>query len=461
MGTLRRHLGVATAALLSLQVGGTVLGFVTWWRVQEACMLQQRIGSERESLLELARTARELYVHQAHTFIEGGAGHLDHLAEDAAHVEAALVEAGDPAGPLPVDVRPIRAAVARSNAWFTAEVAPRARAGSLDRPTAAALHQTAEAHAAAVQAAIETSLAALNEAQRVEVERVSVETERAWVAIAMLVIGGLGLGFVVSTRLARSILTPVDALRQGVRTFAARGDVHVPTSGPAELAELGVAFNEMVARVRAAESRLVERERVQALGEIAGAVAHELMSPIGAILGETRAEPIDGARIRAEADHARRVIQGLLGYARPGEAEPSDVRVDEAAIAAVERAVPFADSRGIDLVWRGGPATNLHAGPTAVRQVLDNLIRNAVEAAPPGTVEVRVAGGAVEVLDRGAGLPPAVRARLYEPFVTGRPDGTGLGLAVSQRIAHALGGRIVHLDRTGGGTVARWELSHG
>lgn len=461
MSSLRRQLGVATAALLALQVGGTVFGFGTWWRVQEAGTLQLRIGEEREGLLELARATRELYVHQAHTFIEGGPGHLDHLDEDALHVEAALALASADTGPVSVDTAPIRAAIERGNTWFAAEVAPLARAGTLDRERASTLHQTAEEHAADVQATIEAALATLNAAQRAEVERVGDETRRAWVVIALVVIGGLGAGVVVSARLARSILGPIDALRSGVRALAEREDARVPTGGPAELAELGGAFNDMVGRVRAAESRLVERERVQALGEIAGAVAHELMSPIGAILGETRADPIDGARIRAEADHARRVIQGLLGYARPGETEAADVRVDEAAAAAVERAVPFADSRGVEVVWRGGPPTVIHAGPTAVRQVLDNLVRNAIEATAAGTVEVEVVAGGVEVRDRGPGLPPAVRARLYEPFVTGRPDGTGLGLAVSQRLARSLGGRIVHLDRAGGGTIARWEILHG
>ncbi len=461
MASLRRRLTLATGALLALQVAGTTLGFISWWRVQQAFVMQKNIGDEREQLLGLARASRELYVHQAHTFIDGGPNHLEHLAEDGDHVAEALRLAETTEGPFALDTSEIRLAVEASNLWFAAEVAPRAREGALDRETASRLHRVAERHATTVQATIEDSLADLAAAEAKEVRRVSQETQRAWLGVATVVVAGLGLGAFVSGRLARSILGPLDALRRGVRAFANREEASVPTEGDDEIAELGAAFNEMVQRVRAAEGRRVERERVQALGEIAGAVAHELLSPIGAILGETRVEPIDGARIRAEADHARRVIQGLLGYARPGEADPVDVRVDEAAAAAVERAVPFADAKGITVVWRGGRDLTLLAAPTAVRQVLDNLLRNAIDASAEGEIEVEVSAGAVEVRDRGAGIPAGVRARLYEPFVTGRPEGTGLGLAVSQRIARALGGRIVHENRDGGGTIARWEVRHG
>ena len=64
---------------------------------------------------------------------------------------------------------------------------------------------------------------------------------------------------------------------------------------------------------------------------------------------------------------------------------------------------------------------------------------------------------AVSVLDRGPGLPATIRPRLYEPFSPGRADGTGLGLAVCQRIARAQGGSIIHEDRPEGGTIATWR----
>ena len=90
----------------------------------------------------------------------------------------------------------------------------------------------------------------------------------------------------------------------------------------------------------------------------------------------------------------------------------------------------------------------------------DNLVRNAIEASPVGAEVVLelVPRVGVQVHDRGPGLREAVRRRLYDPFVTGRPEGTGLGPADCQRIVRSLGGTLRHDDRPGGGTTATWVV---
>jgi signal transduction histidine kinase len=193
---------------------------------------------------------------------------------------------------------------------------------------------------------------------------------------------------------------------------------------------------------------------------MSGAVAHELMNPLAVILGHEAMRSPELAPIRAEAEHARRIVTGLLGFARPGEEPEETIDLQRAVADAATRIAPAADLRDVAVQAIPGEPAGTVASPSAVRQVLDNLLRNAVEASPAGsTVEIAVRDGrAVEVRDRGPGIPPSIRDRLYQPFVTGRPEGTGLGLAVCQRIARAQGGALVHRDREGGGTIAIWEV---
>ena len=458
--SLRRRIYAASGLLIGLQVAGTGLGFASSEEVRRACAEEERIALQREALLGLGAATREVYVHEAHTLIERGPGHLEHLSEVEADVDArlgALVAAGTPA---PAEIEAIRESIAAANAWFADEVVPRANAGLIDQLEAVRLHSETEKRALEVESRIGSLATELDAAQARERDTIAAATQRAWMVVGGLTVGGLLLGVLVASRLAASILTPVRELGASAAAFGAGKPVPEAPEGHDELGELGRGFNRMVRQVRESERRQVEVERLAALGQMSGAVAHELMNPLAVILADPAMRAPEVASSRAEAEHARRVVQGLLGFARPGEEPAESVDLSFAASAAAARLLPTADLRDIRISVQAEVGVSTVASPSAVRQVFDNLVRNALDASPSGAeVEIVVrAGPLVEVRDRGTGIPAAVKAKLYQPFVTGRPEGTGLGLAVCQRIARAHGGDLEHADREAGGTIARWTV---
>ncbi len=92
------------------------------------------------------------------------------------------------------------------------------------------------------------------------------------------------------------------------------------------------------------------------------------------------------------------------------------------------------------------------ADPVALEQVVFNLVRNALDASDAARVTIRtdIDGGSaiLDVIDDGPGVPETIKPRIFEPFVTGKPDGTGLGLALCQRLVEEMGGEIVLLPET-------------
>ena len=474
---LGRRIYGASGLLIALQVAGTMLGFASWGAVQRASARQEALAVQRDAVELLGAASREVYVHEAHTLIEGP-GHLDHLAEGQAEVDTRLVAVRRLSLPAGADVAGVQAALAASNTWFGTEVVPVARSGALDRALAIRLHGETERRAEAVERSIAAVLTVVDNAAAAERDAVTAATGRAWIAVALLTLGGAGIGMIVASRLVRSVLQPIEQLQLAAAQFGAgqlaSGAQARAVEGDDELGRLGKVFNDMVAQVQAAQVRRTEVARLAALGELSGAVAHELMSPLSVLLADPAMQAPELAASRAEAEHARRVVRGLLGFARPGEEPVSEVDVHALAVASGDRYTPLAEQRDVtirvDLSVDASPAgtgagLHIRAAASAVRQVLDNLVHNAVLASEPGaTVDIVVRAhptACVEVRDRGPGLPAAVKARLYEPFVTGRADGTGLGLAVCQRIVRANGGVLEHLPRDGGGLIARWTLAAG
>jgi len=110
-----------------------------------------------------------------------------------------------------------------------------------------------------------------------------------------------------------------------------------------------------------------------------------------------------------------------------------------------------------------GPTRKVRIDPERLRSMLENLVRNALEAGGPAeAVEAEVSISdrelRIDILDRGEGMPPEDRARAFDPFFTTKSRGTGLGLAVCARFARAVGGSVSLADRQGGGTRARLAL---
>jgi signal transduction histidine kinase len=222
-------------------------------------------------------------------------------------------------------------------------------------------------------------------------------------------------------------------------------------------------------RQRAEEGRLTES--LAQLGEMAAGVAHELRNGLATLSGyltllERRPDGASAAdylaEIRHETGQLERVLNDFLAFARPGTARPEELSLGRL----LERAAADpALSVGIELAFEpegDKDGVRLLGDPQLLERALANLLRNAAEAeraaGREGPIEVRVrrgpSGVEVVIADRGPGVPPELRERLFQPFATGRPGGVGLGLAVAQRVVNLHGGHIRLEDRPGGGTEA-------
>jgi signal transduction histidine kinase len=169
------------------------------------------------------------------------------------------------------------------------------------------------------------------------------------------------------------------------------------------------------------------------------------------------------AVLRQEIDRMQAILEEFLNFSRP--LVPLAVeRADLAALCEEVTALHegLAREKGVDLKLQAIEA-KVSCDPRKVKQVLVNLLQNAIEASPPGRcVELACAteGGfsTARVLDRGPGLADSIAARLFEPGATTKPRGSGLGLTIARALARQHGGEVVLSAREGGGCVAELKL---
>jgi signal transduction histidine kinase len=324
-----------------------------------------------------------------------------------------------------------------------------------------------------------------------EGERLVAAERRALLAVAV----GASVFLVVAfwILLGRILVRRVSALQQTMRSVeGGRLDVRAPgpEQGGDELAYLARGFNQMLAQIRGfnadltarieeataeltkknrdlaelnellvdARRDLTSKERLAALGQLAGTIAHELGNPLNALNGHLqllarRPDLADPARsqvavLQGEVARMTQIIRRFLdqtrGFTPASETVQLAPLVDEALdlTLGVEARQRIQVAREVD-------GAEVRTDPGLVRHLLTNLVANAVDAMPNGgrlEVQARTEGRDVvlRVSDTGTGMAPDVKRHIFEAFFTTKTDGkgTGLGLAICKEIARALRGRI-------------------
>jgi len=230
---------------------------------------------------------------------------------------------------------------------------------------------------------------------------------------------------------------------------------------------LGVAVD--LTERRAIERQAMQSERLASLGQLSAGVAHEINTPLANIMLIAESvrrrsnDPwVDGrvGSLLEQAESAAKIVRGLLEFGRRPEAKVGEVDLNPVA----ENTVAFLrgkQSADVDLdLELGREPVLVRADREQIAQVITNLLNNAYDAiGGSGRIRVsveRVGDWAhVRVADTGSGIPPEVRAHLFEPFYTTKPEGkgTGLGLAICHGIVESHGGEIEVESTVGEGTT--------
>ena len=236
------------------------------------------------------------------------------------------------------------------------------------------------------------------------------------------------------------------------------------------------------ARLQELQSELVHISRLTAMGEMASTLAHELNQPLSAIanyMKGSRRLLADGTDERSitlrdamdkageQALRAGQIIRRLRDFVARGESERRVENVKKLVEEASALALVGAKDQGIRVQFQFDPTIDLVlADKVQIQQVLLNLMRNAIEAMEQSkTRELTVSTAsaendmiAISVADTGPGISPEIASQLFQPFITTKRHGMGVGLSISRTIIEAHGGQINLAPNSRGGTVFRFTL---
>lgn len=264
---------------------------------------------------------------------------------------------------------------------------------------------------------------------------------------------------------AKKVSVPLSNLSEAARRIG-RGelDTGVPSGGPEEAVVLARTMRSMASSLRARD------EEMQMM--LAG-IAHEVRNPLGGIElfggllredleeSDPRRKHID--KILKELKVLARTVNDFLDFARHQPIETRQVGVADLLADVISISEHDAGPSGVTLELAADPNLSAELDPDALKRAVLNLVRNAIQASPPGG-RVRVAAhresGALvlEVDDQGPGVPASKRSEIFQPFFTTKEKGTGLGLALAKRAVDAHRGTIRVEEPAGGGARFVIEL---
>jgi two-component system sensor histidine kinase PilS (NtrC family) len=218
------------------------------------------------------------------------------------------------------------------------------------------------------------------------------------------------------------------------------------------------------------ESELRLKDRMAAVGELSAGIAHEIRNPLAAIAGSAQVLKKSDALspqeqrlmsiILKESERLNKSIADFLRFVRPQEKRTTEFDIAASLSETLDLLANSAELCADHRIERiiAPPAYTVAGDADQIRQVFWNLARNAVQAMPSGgtlrvTTEVSDAAYRIVFADSGRGMTEADQRRLFQPFRTNFPSGTGLGMAISYRIVQEHGGRIDVLSRAGFGTT--------
>jgi nitrogen fixation/metabolism regulation signal transduction histidine kinase len=304
---------------------------------------------------------------------------------------------------------------------------------------------------------------------------VDVARQRVWLTVAALALV-IGLGALLLARaLAEGMTDPLARLASALEGVQDGGSAHrLPESGPRELASLATSFNAMTARLSEARVALARAEREAGWRDVARRLSHELKNPltpmtlslhrlqrrVELVPESERAAVRDSiAALLQEVDALSRMADTFSQYARMPE--PREEPLDLAELARACGALH--EPQGFSLSVHCDAPLPVRADRLLLSRALHNLLVNAIEASPAnGVVELESGRDGelawVEVRDRGPGLDPTLAARVFEPYVSNKNRGSGLGLSLVRDIAAQHRGSVTLVNRDGGGACARLTL---